>query len=109
YLDIGAARERRIDAQHDLPARRLWHRQHLVAEIPGPVEDDRPHGAHGVTYTFSASRRRMSSTPSASCSSGMPGTTSPSTSTLPAAMSQKARASVAGDDEYVVVRVSSRW
>jgi len=50
HLDVGAARERGVDADHDLAARRLGHRQHLVAQISRAVEDDRAHGGgHGVT------------------------------------------------------------
>src|SRR5204863_331720 len=64
---VGPARQRGVDAQDDLARRRRRHRKVFTAQVAGPVED---HCSHGVTYTFSASRRRIRSTPLARRSSG---------------------------------------
>ncbi len=66
-LQVGAVRERDLDLQEHVRVRPRWFRDVLEAEIPGPVEPQRP---HGVKTTFSASRRRNSSSPSANRSSG---------------------------------------
>jgi hypothetical protein len=53
-LQVGAVRQRDLDANEHLPSARLrvWHL--LDAEVAGPVEDQRP---HGTKTTLSASRR----------------------------------------------------
>ena len=48
-LHVGAARQRRLDPEHDLAGPRLGHRHLLVAQIAGAVKDHRAHRAHGVT------------------------------------------------------------
>ena len=105
-LDVRPAGERRVDPEHQLAGLRLGHRELLRAEVARAVEHHRP---HGVTYTLSASRRRIRSTPRSRPGSVTRWVTSPSTDTSPATISRNASARSDGDDEYVAVRVSSRW
>src|SRR5256885_414420 len=95
-LHVRAAGERGVDPQHELTRRGLGHGELLVAEVPRAVEDHRP---HGVTYTLSASRRRIRSTPRSSEPSGIRCVTSRSGATAPLAMSRKASARSAGEAE----------
>src|SRR2546422_5304064 len=105
-LHVRAARQRGLDPEHQLAGLRLRHGQLLRAEVARPVEHHRP---HGVTYTLSASRRRIRSTPRSRSPSDTRWVTSPSTETSPATISRNASARSDGDEEYVAVRVSSRW
>src|SRR5207249_2024498 len=105
-LDVRTAGERRVDPEHQLAGFRPGHGQFFRTQVARPVEYHRP---HGVTYTLSASRRRIKSTPRCSPGSVTRWVTSRSTDTSPATISRKASARSEGDDEYVAVRVSSRW
>ena len=70
------------------------------AQVTGAVEHLRAHPeAHGVTYTFTASCRRMSATPSSRRARGSRCVISPSTFTRPAARWANASRSSAGEDE----------
>src|SRR5439155_847517 len=82
-LDVRPAGERRVDPEHQLAGLRLGHRELLRAEVARAVEHHRP---HGVTYTLSASRRRIRSTPRSRPGSVTRWVTSPSTDTSPAAI-----------------------
>ena len=66
-LEVGAVRERDVDLQQHVAVSRARLGDVLETEIPGPVQ---PQRSHGVKTTFSASRRRKSSSPSANRSSG---------------------------------------
>ena len=95
-LHVGAARQRGIDAHDQLARCRHRHRQVLPAQIAGAVEDHRP---HGVTYTFSASRRRIKSTPLARLASGTRWVMRRSTWIAPLVIRPNASARSDGDDE----------
>src|SRR3989441_4380893 len=95
-LHVGAAGERGVDLDDDLAGSRRGPRQILVAEIAGAVEDD---GPHGVTYTLTASRRRMRSTPSPRRSIDTRCVYSRATAISPPVMSRDDSARSAGDDE----------
>src|SRR5438445_4073136 len=66
-LQVGAVRQRDLDAYEDVAVAGLRARDVLDAYVTRGVEARRP---HGVNTTLSASRRRNSSSPSANLSSG---------------------------------------
>src|SRR5215469_1098641 len=106
HLDVGSAGERGLHAHDQLARRRLRHGNVLEAQIAGTVEDLRPHGR---MYTFTASRRCISSTPRASSARGNRWVMRPSTVTSVELSRSNASRSSTGEDEYVADRVSSRW
>ena len=70
-LHVRPARERGLDLQHHLADVGRRHGKLFGAQVARTVEDHRAHRpGHVVTKTFRASRRRTSSSPSASRSSG---------------------------------------
>ena len=66
-LEVGAVGERHLDLEEHLALAGHGIGNVLESQVAGPVEPQRP---HGVKTTFSASRRRKSSSPSAKRSSG---------------------------------------
>ena len=66
-LQVGPVREGDLDLEYDVSLVRCGVVDLLQPEVAGAVQ---PEGSHGVKTTFSASRRRNSSSPSAKRSSG---------------------------------------
>ena len=78
HFHVGAAGKRSLHAHDQLTDGRLRHGKLLQTQITGAIEDLRPHGR---MYTFTASRRCISSTPRASSARGRRWVMSPSTVT----------------------------
>ena len=100
-LEVGAVGERDLDLEEDVSLAGHGVGHVLEPQVAGRMEPERP---HGVKTTFSASRRRKRSSPSAKRSSG---------STIGSGTSRSSRSATAsaiygGEAERVPTSVSSR-